>query len=735
MKFRHFFILFFLPFFCKSQSPVAFLKKLSTVKSDTAAIRIFNSLTEYYLFDQNDSAAYFNKKSLEMSIEKNLYNHKGFYFKAELERINKNYSEAIKSAEKAKQIAKQNTNLEDEVEAIILSGKVWQSAKQGKLAAADYQNAFQLSKSKNYKEGIISSGTSLALYYKENNEYTNALIYFLQVYPLTEELKDTSALFTSCINLGTLYEKTNDEKKALEFYRKALLINVADNDENGKAICYFKIGRLFANLDQNDSAEFYLDKTMKIHLKRNDEKGLIFDYSFLASLYSKNGDFEKAETNYDTSLQLAQKHNDSIRISLVYTYKADMYKSQNNYKKALYNYEKSLRYATSKMSGETLMKIYENMAQLNKKEGNYKEAYDNFEMFKTWSDSSYNINETKKQTELKLSFEFNQIQEKQKAEAEARELINKAEHERERQQRNFLLAGLALISVFLIIAIRSYRGKQKANLVLEKQKIEIERQKGLVDEKNREISDSINYAHRIQTSCLPERKELETYFPNHSLFFRPKDVVSGDFFWAAQIENKVLIAVADCTGHGVPGAITSMIGSMLLNEIFYVKKMQMPNEVLTELNRLVKLTLRQVEDSQNKDGMDIAFCIWDKDNDLLHYSGANRPIYLVRPGTGVIEFKPTKQSVGGHTVLIQNYDLNSLPLQKGDTVILTSDGYADQFGGDKEKKFTTKAFRNMLAELMDLDPVAQRNIIETKFDNWKSDFEQTDDVLVFTFKV
>jgi serine phosphatase RsbU (regulator of sigma subunit) len=367
--------------------------------------------------------------------------------------------------------------------------------------------------------------------------------------------------------------------------------------------------------------------------------------------------------------------------------------------------------------------------------GMYKEAYDNFVLYKSWSDSAFNISETKKQTELKLGFEFNQIQEKQKAETEAHELINKAERERDKQQRNFLLAGLALISIFLIIAIRNFRAKQKANIALEKQKKEIEKQKKLVDEKNREISDSINYAHRIQTSCLPEQKEMENYFPQHSLFFKPKDVVSGDFFWAAQNDNNVLIAIGDCTGHGVPGAITSMIGSMLLNEIFYVKKMQMPDVVLTELNRLVKLTLRQEEGSLSKDGMDIAFCMWNKNNNTLYYSGANRSIYLIRSGSEVHEYKATKQSIGGYTSLIQHYDLNTISLQEGDTIVLTTDGYSDQFGGTKEKKFTTKAFRIMLNEMAELNPDDQRKIIEKRFYDWKGGYDQTDDILVFTFKV
>lgn len=737
MKLRLFLISFIISCFCQAQYPATYFEKLKHPISDTALINTYNALTEYYIFKNNDSASYFNKKSLLAGMQKNLenFNYKGYYLKAELEKSYKNYSGALKSADKARQIAKLNGNVPDEIDAIILNGTIFKNAGQGKLAVDNYSAAFKLSKENNYKEGVVSSGTYLGLYFKENNETTNALNYFLHVFPLTEELKDTSALFACYINLGTLYERTKDEEKALVFYRKALAIINDGKDENAEAICYFKMGRLFASLNKNDSAEYYLKKTMMIHLKNNDEVGLIFDYAFLASLDVKQGDYKKAEDKYKISLQLAYKHNDSIRISYVYTYIAEMYKNRNDHRKALDNYKNSLKYTPSKTAGETLMAIYRNIALLYKNMGMYQEAYENFVMYKSWSDSAYNIKETKKQTELKLGFEFNQIQEKQKAEAEARELINRADRERERQQRNFLLAGLALISIFLIIAILSYIAKQKANAILEKQKMEIELQKTLVDEKNREISDSINYAHRIQTSCLPEKKELQSYFPQYALFFRPKDVVSGDFFWASQNENTVLIAVADCTGHGVPGAITSMIGSLLLNEIFYVKKLQMPDVVLTELNRLVKLTLRQDENSLSKDGMDIAFCLWEKTSNRLYYSGANRPIYIIRSGAGVEEYKPTKQSIGGYTPLIQNYILHSVQLKKGDTVVLTSDGYADQFGGPKEKKFTTKEFRSMLNEIGELNPADQAEIIENKFIKWKGNFDQTDDVLVFTFKI
>jgi serine phosphatase RsbU (regulator of sigma subunit) len=738
VKFRLVLILFYFSCICRAQSPFAYFEKLKSAKSDTALINVYNALTEYYINNKNDSAAYFNHKSLNLSVErhKEMFNQKGYYYKGVLERLDKKYGDALKSAEKSRLFAKQNNNINDEVAAMNLTGNILKSAGQGRLAVEAFSDALKLSKTHDYKKGMLVSGTSLGLYYKETNVVTSALDYLLNVYPLAEELKDTSALFTSAINLGTLYERTKDKEKAISFYRKALYLNKdREEDENGKAICYFKMGRAFYNLHINDSGEYYLNKTMQIHLKRNDEVGLIYDYVFQAGMYMKKGDYKSAEKEYNTSLQLALKHNDSLRISAVYNSIAEMYKTKNDNQKALENIKNSLKYLPAKTTGEGRLGVYENIARVYKRMGMYKEAYDNFVLYKSWSDSAFNISETKKQTELKLGFEFNQIQEKQKAETEAHELINKAERERDKQQRNFLLAGLALISIFLIIAIRNFRAKQKANIALEKQKKEIEKQKKLVDEKNREISDSINYAHRIQTSCLPEQKEMENYFPQHSLFFKPKDVVSGDFFWAAQNDNNVLIAIGDCTGHGVPGAITSMIGSMLLNEIFYVKKMQMPDVVLTELNRLVKLTLRQEEGSLSKDGMDIAFCMWNKNNNTLYYSGANRSIYLIRSGSEVHEYKATKQSIGGYTSLIQHYDLNTISLQEGDTIVLTTDGYSDQFGGTKEKKFTTKAFRIMLNEMAELNPDDQRKIIEKRFYDWKGGYDQTDDILVFTFKV
>lgn len=731
-------------FFVHGQKVGYHKNRIKKAESDTSVINSYNYLAEYYLYQNNDSAAYYIDRSIRFSNEKRKKsnNFKAYYLSADLELINGDFEKAISQLKIAEKIAEENDDFGNRIDALILKGNINQQQQKDKLALECYLNAYNESKKKKYNEGILSSGIYLGLYYKGINENTNSLKYYLQIYPIAIKLKDTSSIFNCCINIGTLYERTKDPEKAVEFYRHALNIIDPQVDENAKAIGYFKIGRVYAGMGVNDSAEIYLMKTMEIHLKRNDELGLIFDYSYLASVNAEQKDYQKAVENYNRSLELAYRQKDSTRISMVYDYIGAMYYKNGDYQKALDNYKYCLDFATKKISPETLLKIYEKTSEIHKKLGHYKEALEHHEIFKAWADSLYNAKDIKTQTELKLGFEFNQVEEKMKADAEklkadakTKELINQAESEKEKQKRYYLMGGLILVSILLIMAIRNFINKQKANKILLNQKKEIELQKKIVDEKNREISDSINYAHHIQNACLPEKSELMEWFPKYSVIYKPKDVVSGDFYWSSGSENQVFIAVADCTGHGVPGAITSMIGSMLLNEIFYVKKITRPDEVLTELNRLVRLTLRQKETSVSKDGMDMAFCCWDKKTNKLLFSGANRPLYIIRSGGSVEEIKPTKISIGGFTSLLEEYVLHEVQLNKGDTVIMSSDGYADQFGGEKEKKFTTKYFKNLLVEIANEEVENQKLILEEKFSKWKKGFSQTDDILIFLFKI
>lgn len=713
--------------------------KLRIAKSDTQKINTLNALTKFYVDRNLDSAVIFNQQSITIASNKKneKYSYKGIYYKALINRKGKSLDSALIIANKALVIAKSYNNVSEQANAYNLIGTIYEQLSKNDLAIENFNKALKLSNVIKDKNEMLSSYLHLGINLKKLNKTTEALFNLLEAMKISEEIKDSSIIFTTSINLGSMYERTKDHYKAMECYKKALYIakNDNDKDENDLAICYYKIGKLYQGLKLIDSAKYYLNETLKIHLKRNDEVGLIFDYSNLASFNSEVGDFINSEKNYRKALELGLKNNDSARLNLLYSYLGSMYRDKKDNNNALKYYKIALSYGTKLIATETIMMEYKKLAEIYLEKKNYKEALENYIKFKSWSDSSYNVAETKKQTELKLNYDFEKVQKKIEDENKAKEILNKIELEKKRMQRNYLLVGFLIISILLIVAIKSYRTSRRANDILHKQKKEIEHQKKLVDEKNLEISDSINYALRIQTASIPKTSELDIYFKNYDLFFKPKDIVSGDFYWAAQINEYSLIAIGDCTGHGVPGAITSMIGSMLLNEIFYVKKIFQPNEVLTELNRLVKLTLRQDSDTLSNDGMDIAFCLINNDTNEIQYSGANRPLYIVNAKNGLIEYKATKTSIGGQVPLIQQYELQKTQLEFGDTIIMSTDGYPDQFGGGREKKFTSKAFRNLLIENHHLSAKELKQVIENNFNNWKGTFEQTDDILVFILKV
>ena len=664
MRITVFIFLFLVINFCNAQESGFLLSKLKKAQTDTQKINTLNALTKIYLDINIDSAIIFNKQSVFVASNKanEKYSYKGIAYKAQLFRKKKNLDSALFNANKAYDIAKKYNNASDIANAYNVIGTVYEQLNKSDKAAENYLKALKLSTTIKDKKEMLSSYLHLGINYKKADDLTNALKNLLEAIKISEEIKDSSTIFTTCINLGTMYERTQDHQKAMECYQKALSIakKAPDKDEDDLAISYFKIGKLYQGLKKIDSAKYYLNQTLQIHLKRNDELGLIFDYSNIASFNVEVGDFVNGEKNYFKALELGLKTKDSVRLNLLYSYIGIMYLEKKDYDKSLIFFKKALEHSTDMVSKETIMLQHKKMSAIYTLQKKYKEALESYTLFKQFSDLSYNVKETKKQTELKLNYEFEQTQKKIEAETKAKELISQAELEQERKQRNYLLFGIGLISLMLIITIKNVRAKQKANSILQKQKLEIERQKKIVEEKNHEINDSINYALRIQTASIPKLSELDTFFNNYDFFFNPKDVVSGDFYWAERTADFSLIAVGDCTGHGVPGAITSMIGSMLLNEIFNVKKIYQPNEVLTELNRLVKLTLRQDSQSLTNDGMDIAFCTINYQSNELLYAGANRPLYIINSIGEFKEYKPTKMSVGGQVPLIQDYALHQI---------------------------------------------------------------------------
>lgn len=295
--------------------------------------------------------------------------------------------------------------------------------------------------------------------------------------------------------------------------------------------------------------------------------------------------------------------------------------------------------------------------------------------------------------------------------------------------------GLFIGGLYLIIQVKNITKKYKNDLLLEREIVEnknkrIKRQVEIIAYTNKELTDSINYSKRIQSAILPSHTKIKKLLPQSFIIYQPKDIVAGDFYWVEKTENNINFAVADCTGHGVPGAMMSVICSNALNRSIQEFKLTMPNEILDKTRFIVLQELDASEDNI-KDGMDIALC--SLSDNILNYSGANIKLYIVRANT-ILEYKPDKQPIGLYSGEEVKYTNHEIELQDNDYIYLVSDGYIDQFGGDKIKKFKTPALKKLLIEINNLPLTVQKIKLLKTFENWKGEQDQLDDICIMGIK-
>ncbi len=318
-----------------------------------------------------------------------------------------------------------------------------------------------------------------------------------------------------------------------------------------------------------------------------------------------------------------------------------------------------------------------------------------------------------------------------------------------RLNRILLYVTIFLSLVLLLLAFSGYKTKRRANIYLSAQKSEIEEQKQMVDKRNKDITDSLNYARRIQRAIFKTSLRLEQFFSEAFILFIPKDIVSGDFYWVKSKNDQILFAVADCTGHGVPGAFMSIIGTYGLNNLVNESNLTNPGEILNEMNALFKNSFDQSEGAEIFDGMDICLCLYNPITKELNYSGANLPLHILRENSkpqptshivhtnnlfSLYQVKPTKQPIG-YIFEDSNYVTHGIQLMTGDILYLFTDGFADQFGGLYSKKFRYQELRKLLCEIANKPLSKQHTILHDTFRIWKGDNIQVDDMSFMGVKI
>jgi serine phosphatase RsbU (regulator of sigma subunit) len=293
-----------------------------------------------------------------------------------------------------------------------------------------------------------------------------------------------------------------------------------------------------------------------------------------------------------------------------------------------------------------------------------------------------------------------------------------------------------LIVVFVFFILKSLKENKRINSELKTKNNKVEEQSAIIEEKNKDIIDSINYAQRLQQILLPAHEEFKQALPSSFLFFEPKDIVSGDFYFIEKQNDFVLIAVVDCTGHGVPGAIMSMVANNLLNKVVREQKLSKPDKILNTINKELYFSLKQnVSEKTAYDGMDISICVFYPEKKEIHFAAANNSVYIIRDKE-FIELKPDKMGLG-KSAYESNFIFKQqiVKVENGDMVYMGSDGYADQFGGGKGKKMMKKNMQKLFLEIAHLPSNEQEKLVRDNFIDWKGPLGQVDDVTVLGFRV
>ncbi len=590
------------------------------------------------------------------------------------------------------------------------------------------KQAIALSEKLKYQPGLANGYKNTALGYYHKGIYRYALEFNFEAIKLFEALKDTGGV-VACYNLvGHIYSQQKNFPKALEYYKKVLKRKRQVNNKPDIAVSHINIGNEYYYMKQYDMALENYYAAVKVQEGISDRRNLVLSYANIAAVFYDQALYDMALGYYRKSLELAESNDMKHMVPQCAQGLGQVLMRQRKYPEAEAMLLKALKAGRELHDKEQISECCGSLAELYKLRAEPAKAYEYLEMHSAYKDSIVNERSALQLQELQTEFEMEK-QEKEIAMLVKDQELKDTQLSSQRSLLFFSIGGLAIVLIFSVFLYRNYSQKKKANGLLREQNT-------IINRKQQEITDSINYAKRIQDAVFPETYNVMDLFPGGGFGFAfPKDVVSGDFYWFAKVGDKALIAAADCTGHGVPGAFMSIIGTTMLNQAVQKEQLSDPSEILSYLNRNIKRALKQNnEQTESKDGMDIALVVADRTTNTISYAGANRPLYYFRKGV-MTEHEPTKAAIAGFTNDDQEYKQHTFPYEKGDHFYIYTDGFTDQFGGPKGKKITTKRFKEFLASIQEKHMPDQKELIGHYFLDWKKETEQIDDVLVIGIRL
>lgn len=605
-----------------------------------------------------------------------------------------------------------------------------------------------LKNARELKDSTIIAESHMLLGYglEAKGNYKAALQNFIIASDLFKKTKNKPKLAQCYTAMGIVYWYQGFSDKAIEYYKKNISMCLEIKDENGMAASYGNIAIIFDERQDLDNALLYYNKALSIFEKNKRAMQTAACLDNMSLIYKQKKEFKTALDFNLRSYKLRENLGDTLGMLASMENLGGIFISLGKYDDAITISDRVITIATRLGSKEDLKFAYINLKDAFEAKKDYKSA--NFILNKLMEvkDSLRNIKNANQIAELETKFKTKE-KETELSEIKLMQELREAENVEKLKKKNYSIAILALIGFFILllafILLKRFKEKKQVAEELSEKNRAIENQKTIIDkaylelsEKNKDITDSIKYAQRIQEAIFPSSSTFSNLLPQSFVFFKPKDIVSGDFYWVEKGDNEsVYIAVVDCTGHGVPGAFMSIVGFNLLNKAIHENKCDSPAEILQQVNIDLTETLKQtLETSSVKDGMEISLCKWNKKNNELLFAGANTIVYHVSNKQMNI-IKGNKHPIGGfYGEQLKPFQNTKINIASGDCVYLFSDGYADQFGGEKGKKYKYKQLEEFLLSNSDKSVIEQRDLLEYEFEAWRGNLEQVDDVCVLGVK-
>lgn len=633
------------------------------------------------------------------------------------------------------------------------------------------------------KKMVADLYNNIGLDYQDIGNYVKTEEYYFKALRIYQKDNNQEGIGTICNNLGNLYDLQNDFDKGLASKEKSMHIDsVAKNSENLE-FDYQNIGHSYLSKKNYKLSLMYSYMSLALAHKMNIVAQVYVSYSNIAEAFNEVffTDSTAKELSYEiegrTVTIKRQNMLDSVlanekrsiyfanmasnRSTLISAYKdiADIYRYKKDTKTGLAYYKRAYDLADSVGLLQEKMDQSQAYGHALAEAGDYKEAEEYLDNTLRLKDSLFGEQKQKAIGNIEAQYNFDTKLLEQKKENEKEMAVASEQEKREKFVIISISLGLLVISMFLLVLFRRFKITDKQRKIIEEQKKSVDSAYGELNnahaelqEKDKDITDSIAYARKIQSAILPSEDVLKEQLGDCFVLYKPRDVVSGDFYWSYTINDKSIFAVVDCTGHGVPGAFMSMIGNSILNQVVIENKTTTTSGILDNArSNLIKQTQQKGQESLSRDGMDMSVCIWDRAKNTLQYSGANNPLYLVRKninsntvqnpkfrphGKDMLEILPDKQPIGYQEGKMDSgFTSQTIELQKGDIIYIASDGYQDQFGGEKNKKFTSRGFRDLLVSMMDKPIDMQKLILNGTIETWKSTYAQTDDICVMGLRI